>query len=113
MSSADVTGIDRQARLEQAIKLSRDMIDQAGRGEWQQIAELERQRRGDMVSALQAPMSESETRQVHDSLQQLMQLNSELAAMVKQARDESFKQFNELRQGREAAKAYQDVGKTS
>ncbi len=110
MASVEIAGLERQVRLQQVIKLSENMVEQAGRGEWEQIAELERQRRDDMMAALRAPLQEDETQQVHDSLQQLVQLNGQLTAMVQQARDDSVRQFNELRSGRDATKAYQRVG---
>lgn len=110
MSSSDVAGLARHAQLQQVLSLSKNMVEQAGRGEWEKIAEMEHKRREDMMTALKAPLQEDETQQVHDSLQQLVQLNGELTAIVQQARNDSVEQFNSLREGRKATNVYQIVG---
>lgn len=109
MSSSEVVGLTRQVQLEQVLDLSKTMLEQAGRGEWEKIAEMERQRREDMMAALKAPLQEQESQQVHDSLQQLVELNGELTAMVQRARSDSAEQFNSLRDGRRATSAYRGV----
>ncbi|MBV1930782.1 MAG: flagellar protein FliT [Porticoccaceae bacterium] len=110
MSGTNIDGVPRQAQLQQVLDLSKNMVEQAGRGEWEKIAELERQRRTDMMHALEAPLQEEETQQVRDSLEQLMQLNGQLAAIVKDARDNSVKQYNMLQDGHKATQAYAKVG---
>lgn len=107
----EIAGAARQVQLQQVLDLSRNMVEQAGRGEWEKIAEMERQRRTDMMAALQAPLQEDETQEVRTTLEQLMQLNGQLTAIVQQARNDSVEQFNSLREGRDAAKAYENVGK--
>ena len=110
MSSSEIGGMTRQAQLQQVLDLSKNMVEQAGRGEWEEIAEMERQRRDDMMTALQAPLQEEETQQVRSSLQALMELNGQLAAIVQQARNDSVKQYNMIQDGRKATQAYKAVG---
>lgn len=110
MASSDFSIADRQARLQQVLALSKTMVEHAGRGEWERIVELEQQRRTDMMQALSEPLVEDETGQVRDSLQQLMTLNGQLAEIVRKARDQSVAQYNTLRDGRTATRAYQQIG---
>lgn len=110
MASSDLSVVNRQAQLQQVLALSRTMVEHAGRGEWERIAELEQQRRMDMMQALREPLVEDETGEVRESLQQLMTLNGQLAEIVRSARDESVKQYNTLRDGRKATQAYQQIG---
>jgi flagellar protein FliT len=110
MSLSDVAGLTREVQLKQVLDLSINMVEQAGRGEWEQIAEMERLRRDNMMAALKAPLREEEKQEVHDSLQQIVQLNGELTAIVQRARNDSAEQFSALRDGRNAAQAYKQVG---
>ncbi len=94
----------------QAVKmLSEAMVDSARRGDWQRVVELERQRRDDMVASFEEPIVGDEALQVRDALQAVMGLNVQLTEMVKQARQDSLKQFQILQSGQRAAQVYQAV----
>ena len=52
MSDLPITGAQRQQQLQDAISLSRNMLETAERGDWEQIIELEKQRRDGMMAGL-------------------------------------------------------------
>ena len=111
MNDLPIVGAQRQQQLQDAISLSRNMLETAERGDWEQIIELEKQRREGMMAGLKEPVAVSEAEGVNDSLQTLMQLNDQLTGVVQRARSESAEQFAALQSGRSAANAYQSVSK--
>ena len=111
MNDLPVVGAQRQQQLQDAIALSKNMLETAERGDWEQIIELEKQRREGMMAGLKEPVAVSEAEGVNDSLQTLMQLNDQLTGVVQRARSESAEQFAALQSGRSAANAYQSVSK--
>jgi len=113
MNDMPIIGAQRQQQLQDAITLSKNMLETAERGDWEGIIELEKQRREGMMAGLKEPVAAEEAEGVNDSLQTLMQLNDQLTGMVQRARSESAQQFTDLRSGRSAASAYQSVSKQS
>jgi hypothetical protein len=113
MSDLPIIGVQRQQQLQDAIALSKNMLETAERGDWEGIIELEKQRREGMMASLKEPVAAEEAEGVNDSLQALMQLNDQLTGMVQRARSESAQQFAALQSGRSAANAYQSVSKQS
>ncbi len=111
MNDLPVVGAQRQQQLQDAIALSKNMLETAERGDWEQIIELEKQRREGMMAGLKEPVAVDEAQGVNDSLQTLMQLNDQLTGVVQRARSESAEQFAALQSGRSAANAYQSVSK--
>lgn len=113
MNDLPIVGAQRQQQLQDAIALSKNMLETAERGDWEGIVELEKQRREGMMAGLKEPVAAEEAEGVNDSLQTLMQLNDQLTGMVQRARSESAQQFAALQSGRNAASAYQSVSKQS
>ena len=113
MNDLPIVGAQRQQQLQDAIALSKNMLETAERGDWEGIIELEKQRREGMMASLKEPVAAEEAEGVNDSLQALMQLNDQLTGMVQRARSESAQQFAALQGGRSAASAYQSVSKQS
>ena len=106
-----IIGAQRQQHLQDAISLSRNMLESAGRGDWEQIITMEKQRREGMMAGLQEPVASDEADNVSDSLQTLMALNDQLTGLVQRARSESAAEYASLQTGRSAANAYQNVSK--
>ena len=113
MNDVPIIGAQRQQHLQDAIALSKNMLETAERGDWEGIIELEKQRREGMMTGLKEPVAVDEAEGVSDSLQTLMQLNDQLTGMVQRARSESAQQFAALQNGRSGANAYQNVSKQS
>ena len=97
---------DRQSSLQAVIALSRQMLDLATQGNWQQFAELEKGRRSDMLACFEQPVNVSEAPLVRHSIEQLMQLNDQLTEILQKAREDSSRQFQALKRGRQAVGAY-------
>jgi len=113
MSDIPMIGAQRQQQLQDAIALSKNMLETAERGDWEGIIELEKQRREGMMAGLKEPVAAEEAEGVNDSLQTLMQLNDQLTGLVQRARSDSAQQFAALQNGRSAASAYENVSKHS
>jgi len=113
MTDMPMIGAQRQQQLQDAIALSKNMLETAERGDWEGIIELEKQRREGMMAGLKEPVAVEEAEGVNDSLQTLMQLNDQLTGLVQRARSDSAQQFAALQNGRSAANAYQSVSKHS
>ena len=113
MSDIPMIGAQRQQQLQDAIALSKNMLETAERGDWEGIIELEKQRREGMMAGLKEPVAAEEAEGVNDSLQTLMQLNDQLTGLVQRARSDSAQQFAALQTGRSAANAYENVSKHS
>ncbi len=113
MSDMPIIGAQRQQQLQDAIALSKNMLETAERGDWEGIIELEKQRREGMMAGLKEPVAVEEAEGVNDSLQTLMQLNDQLTGLVQRARSDSAQQFAALQTGRSAANAYENVSKHS
>ncbi len=111
MSDMPIIGAQRQEQLENAIALSRNMLETAERGDWESIIQLEKQRRDGMMAGLKEPVTAEEADGINDSLQTLMRLNDQLTGLVQQARSDSAQQFASLQNGRSAANVYQSVSK--
>lgn len=111
MNDLPITGAQRQQHLQDAIALSRNMLETAERGDWEGIIQLEKQRREGMMAGLKAPVAAEEADGVNDSLQTLMQLNDQLTGLVQRARSDSAQQFASLQNGRSATNAYQNISK--
>ncbi|UTW46379.1 flagellar protein FliT [bacterium SCSIO 12696] len=97
---------ERQSRLETVVGLSKQMLDVATNGDWQQFADLEQRRRQDMLACFEQPVDASEATAVRNNIKLLMTLNDQLTRCVQQAREESARQFQSLQQGRRAVGAY-------
>lgn len=104
-----LTSGQRDTRLQAVIALSQQMIEQAGRGEWDDFAELEQRRRRDMLACFEVPVVAAEASRVRANIEQLMRLNDQITELLQQARAESARQFQMLQKGRSAVSAYRST----
>ncbi|MDM3871010.1 flagellar protein FliT [Porticoccus sp. W117] len=105
-SAITTTDSQRQARIQSVLSLSREMLAAAENGDWQQFAELEKSRRRDMLACFEQPVAAVEANAVRQGIEQLMAVNDQLTQCLQNAREQSARQFQALRQGQRAVGAY-------
>ena len=104
--SAQVTQTQRLAGV---LEQTRDMLDHARGGDWDQVAELERGRRDDLQRCFTEPVSQEQGELVAEALAVILHLNEELMALLGDARDAVLASGVQQSRTRAAVGTYQDV----
>lgn len=96
-------------RLANVLNTTRDMLELAGEGEWDRVAELERERRDDLAKCFDTPISEEHGELVAEALAVMLHLNEELMALLSSAREDVLQLGAKQTRTRNALGQYQDV----
>ncbi len=96
-------------RLAQVLSMTRDMLDLANNGEWERVAELERDRRGDLQRCFTEPVGPEHGELVAEALAVLLHLNEELMGLLGDAREAILEQGAQQARRRTALGQYQSV----
>lgn len=100
-------------RLAGVLNMTRDMLACAGAGEWDRVAELERERRDDLQQCFSQAVDAEHGELVSEALAVMLHLNDELMDLLASARDAVLEQgVNQVRT-RSALGSYQDVQQSS
>jgi hypothetical protein len=98
---------DSTADRMQAIEgTCRQMIHLAGKGEWQQVSNLEQKRSAQLSNYLSAPASRDAVLVMQKMINRLIELNDELVATAIDARQDLAAQLGKLGRGRKALDSY-------
>ena len=89
--------------------MTRDMLRLAGEGNWDRVAELERERRDDLARCFEEPVSDENGELVAEALAVMLHLNEELMSLLGTARDEVLAQGAKQARTRSALGEYQGV----
>ena len=95
--------------LAQVLSLTRQMLDHADKGEWEEVTEIEQERRDDLVACFSRPVPSENTELVAEAMATLLHLNEELMAKLRVARSAVMAQGRELTKNRQAVSTYQTV----
>lgn len=100
-------------RLARVLVMTREMIEHADTGDWEWVADMERQRRDDLNLCFSdaVPLAESEV--MAEALAVLLHLNEELMARLKVARKAAMEQGRTFSRKRNALSSYQGVEASS
>lgn len=96
-------------RLASVLSMTREMVDLANAGEWDDVATLERSRRDDLQQCFASPVSPEHGELVAEALAVMLHLNEELMAKLSGARDAVLEQGAQQARRRSALSHYQDV----
>jgi hypothetical protein len=96
-------------RLAGVLTMTRDMLAAAEAGDWERVAELERQRRDDLNQCFAAPPSQEHGELVAEALAVILHLNEELMSRLRAARESVLEQGVRQVRTRSAIDQYQDV----
>jgi hypothetical protein len=107
LSAENTTGQCR--RLAVVLTTTRQMLEHAGAGEWDDVAELERGRREDLQLCFSQTVAPEHNELVAEALAVMLHLNEELMALLATARDAVLEQGVKQARTRSAVVNYQDV----
>lgn len=96
-------------RLAGVLTMTREMVELAGRGDWDSVAELERVRRDDLQQCFLDPLSADQGELVAEALAVMLHLNEELMALLAGARDAVLEQGARQVRTRSALGEYDQV----
>ena len=96
-------------RLAHVLNVTRDMLVLAGEGNWDRVAELERERRDDLALCFKVPVSEENGELVAEALAVILHLNEELMSLLAAAREDVLQQGAKQVRTRAALGQYQDI----
>jgi hypothetical protein len=92
--------------LERALRLTESMLEAARSGDWEQVSELERERRAHVQSAFEGPVSGGDAPVFAELAQRILTLDRELVAAGEQGRLTLAEALARLHNGQRAAQAY-------
>ena len=92
--------------LRDIIEISRQMLIMARRNQWQQVAELEAERRLLVRGCFQSPTSEQDAPDVAAAIGEILRLNEEVAELGQQRRGRLGTEIHTHKAGRAASAAY-------
>lgn len=96
-------------RLAGVLTMTRDMIELAGSGDWDSVAELERARRDDLQQCFLDPLAADQGELVAEALAVMLHLNEELMDLLARARDAVLEKGAKQVRTRSALGEYQQV----
>lgn len=96
-------------RLADVLTATRSMLEHANAGEWDQVSELERARRGELTLCFSEPVAAQYSELVSEALAVMLHLNEELMALLASARDAALEQGVQQARTRTALGSYQDI----
>ena len=100
---------DQCRRLAHVLTLTKQMLIHAENGEWQQVTELEVERRDDLAICFANISQAEDSVLVAEAVAALLHLNEELMAKLKMARNSVMEQGRDLARKRSAVVSYQSV----
>jgi len=75
-------------RLARVLTMTQQMLAHAAVGEWEQVTELEQERRDDLAACFSEPVSLADSALIAEALAALLSLNEELMAKLNVAKSE-------------------------
>lgn len=100
-------------RLAQVLTVTRDMLELANQGEWDQVTELEQQRREDLQHCFgnngNSAISQENAELIAEALATMLHLNEELMDKLSQAREDVLQQGARQRRNRSAIVSYDSI----
>jgi len=101
--------VEQCRRLASVLTMTRQMLVDAGNGEWEQVAKRELERREDLAACFSDPVPAADVELVAQAMAALLHLNEELMAKLKIARTEVMMLAREHTRGQHAVDSYQAV----
>ena len=97
--------------LPEILSLSQKMGEEAKGGEWEKVGELEQERQKLIESCFPLDESIEDPRLAGEQIKSIIELDKQLMALAKTQQQTLSDTLAKLSQGRQATKAYQDIGK--
>jgi len=103
----------RVGEFGQLLRLTERLKGHLERGEWGAAAELELERRGLVERVFERPPAAAELPVLTATLREVVRLNDELIGLAEHRRRAIARELDLLSVGREASRAYGDVGRSA
>ena len=103
--------IERKQQLSKIITLSREMLALAEENAWEQVAELDSQRRSLVLQCFQAPTQKQDSAAVAAVIREVLSLNQQVSEMGKAFRQQLGNEIHTNQVGRTARLAYRDCAR--
>lgn len=91
--------------------MTSDMLSSAKRGAWEDVAGLEKQRRGKMVDCFNYPFADDDSTLIAEAIAAILHLNDELMGILHTSRAEVMDQGQQVVRGRKAIDNYRSADK--
>ncbi len=102
------TSTPREQQLQEILELSQGLVSMARQGDWDQVADLERSRRSQMLRYFERSVSAEESLMVEKAIRQIAEYDHCLNNLVIEARDKVSAELHRMRAGQQAVKAYRE-----
>lgn len=102
----------RAELLARLLSDSRQMLDHAERGEWEQLASKDAQRREDLASFFATTADAAEVATIAEATRALLRMNGEIMAQLREARSAVMAQGRDYFRSRSAMDSYQAIDAT-
>ena len=96
------------SRLARVLTMTRDMLEHAGAGQWDEVGKLESERKTDLELCFSQPVLIDQSPVVAEAIAAVLHLNQELMALVAEARDQFSKEGLTLNKNKTAVNSYLD-----
>ena len=96
-------------RLAHVLTLTKKMLSHADEGEWEQVTQLELERRDDLSACFSDARTVADSVLIAEAIAALLHLNEELMAKLKVARNVVMEQGVEYSKNRSAVGSYQKI----
>jgi hypothetical protein len=103
--------MQRRQQLRRITELSINMLELARKLEWQNVAELEVERRDLVMQCFAQPTSEQDAPEVAASIKQILKLNQEIEALGQECRERLGGEIRMHNVGRAATAAYRSAAR--
>lgn len=97
----------KRFQLAKLLRCTEEMLKSAQKGDWESVEELENSRKTE-ITACFSDQNEHEIPLIAEALATLIHLNTQIKALVKQAKDEVLERQQTLRNSRSAVRSYQN-----
>ena len=98
---------DKKFKLARLLRNTEEMLQYARQGDWENVGKLDLGRRDDVKSLL-IDETEEEMPLISESLNTIMNLNDQIAELVKQAKNKSLENLRQLEKAKDAVLNYAD-----
>lgn len=96
----------RDKRFDDILKLSRRMLEDAGKGDWDRTAQLQAQRQQLMNDYFVTPVPEAEAGVVASGIREMLDIDRKLIEHSKQAMNGLSSDLKKINKGKHASRAY-------
>jgi hypothetical protein len=103
------TQLQQCQRLARVLTITQDMLSHADAGEWQRVADLERERRDDLSACFTESVSLVDSALIGEALAALLTLNEELMAKLKTAKSSVMESGIQFSRNRSAVGSYHEM----